>query len=110
MRNRTTELEKAKAAKTEFVASMSHEIRNPMNGILGSSLALVDTPLVWYVIEGEPEGNDFKFFGFVLGRNTFRTFHLSELEAARNDHGQQVERDAAFIPGRLTDIVPAPDP
>jgi len=45
VRNRTAELEKANAAKTEFVASMSHEIRNPMNGILGSSLALVATPL-----------------------------------------------------------------
>ncbi len=71
--------------------------------------SLAGTPLVWYVIEGQPEGQDFLFFGFVLGRNTFRNFHLSELEAARNDDGQQVERDAAFIPGRLTDVVPAPD-
>jgi signal transduction histidine kinase/ActR/RegA family two-component response regulator/HPt (histidine-containing phosphotransfer) domain-containing protein len=45
VRTRTAELEKANAAKDEFVASMSHEIRNPMNGILGSSLALADTPL-----------------------------------------------------------------
>jgi len=42
---RTAELEKANAAKTEFVASMSHEIRNPMNGILGSAMALADTSL-----------------------------------------------------------------
>jgi len=42
---RTAELEKANAAKTEFVASMSHEIRNPMGGILGSALALSATPL-----------------------------------------------------------------
>ncbi|MCF7759812.1 MAG: response regulator [Cephaloticoccus sp.] len=45
VRLRTAELEKANAAKTEFVASMSHEIRNPMNGIIGSAHALADTPL-----------------------------------------------------------------
>lgn len=71
--------------------------------------SLTGTPLVWYVIEGQPEGQDFLFFGFVLGRNMFLNFHLSELEAAHNDYGQQVERDPTFIPGRLTDVVPAPD-
>ncbi|MGA2016285.1 MAG: ATP-binding protein [Opitutaceae bacterium] len=45
VRSRTEELEKVNAAKTEFVASMSHEIRNPMGGILGSALALSKTPL-----------------------------------------------------------------
>jgi signal transduction histidine kinase/CheY-like chemotaxis protein len=45
VRQRTAELEKANAAKTEFVASMSHEIRNPMGGILGSAAALSETPL-----------------------------------------------------------------
>jgi signal transduction histidine kinase/DNA-binding response OmpR family regulator len=45
VRQRTDELEKANAAKTEFVASMSHEIRNPMGGILASALELSDTPL-----------------------------------------------------------------
>ncbi|HTU01314.1 MAG TPA: ATP-binding protein [Candidatus Sulfotelmatobacter sp.] len=45
VRQRTRELEKANAAKTEFVASMSHEIRNPMGGIMGSALALSATRL-----------------------------------------------------------------
>jgi signal transduction histidine kinase/CheY-like chemotaxis protein len=45
VRQRTEELEKANAAKTEFVASMSHEIRNPMNGILGSALELSESQL-----------------------------------------------------------------
>lgn len=45
VRRRTEQLEKANAAKTEFVASMSHEIRNPMGGILGSALELSETPL-----------------------------------------------------------------
>jgi signal transduction histidine kinase/ActR/RegA family two-component response regulator len=45
VRVRTEELQKANAAKTEFVASMSHEIRNPMGGILASALELSDAPL-----------------------------------------------------------------
>jgi signal transduction histidine kinase/ActR/RegA family two-component response regulator/HPt (histidine-containing phosphotransfer) domain-containing protein len=45
VRQRTDELEKANAAKTDFVTSMSHEIRNPMGGILASALELSGTPL-----------------------------------------------------------------
>lgn len=37
---RTAELEKANAAKDEFLAAMSHEIRNPMNGVVGLSAAI----------------------------------------------------------------------
>ncbi|HEX2852136.1 MAG TPA: ATP-binding protein [Opitutaceae bacterium] len=42
---RTAQLAKASAAKTEFVANMSHDIRNPLNGIVGLALALEDTRL-----------------------------------------------------------------
>jgi signal transduction histidine kinase/CheY-like chemotaxis protein/HPt (histidine-containing phosphotransfer) domain-containing protein len=42
---RTEELELANAAKTQFVANMSHDIRNPLNGIVGMALALEDTTL-----------------------------------------------------------------
>ncbi|HVT73035.1 MAG TPA: ATP-binding protein [Lacunisphaera sp.] len=35
VRIRTEELVKANAAKDEFLASVSHEIRNPMNGVIG---------------------------------------------------------------------------
>ncbi|MBS0632712.1 MAG: response regulator [Verrucomicrobia bacterium] len=45
VRTRTVELELASAAKTQFVANMSHDIRNPLNGIVGLTLALDDTPL-----------------------------------------------------------------
>lgn len=37
---RTEELVKANAAKDDFLASMSHEIRNPMNGVVGLSAAI----------------------------------------------------------------------
>jgi signal transduction histidine kinase/CheY-like chemotaxis protein/ligand-binding sensor domain-containing protein len=42
---RTAQLAQANAAKTEFVANMSHDIRNPLNGIVGLALALEDTSL-----------------------------------------------------------------
>ena len=45
VRKRTEELVQANAAKTQFVANMSHDIRNPLNGIVGLSLALEDTTL-----------------------------------------------------------------
>ena len=42
---RTEQLAQASAAKTQFVANMSHDIRNPLNGIVGLALALEDTKL-----------------------------------------------------------------
>jgi signal transduction histidine kinase/CheY-like chemotaxis protein/HPt (histidine-containing phosphotransfer) domain-containing protein len=45
VRERTEELVAANAAKTQFVANMSHDIRNPLNGIVGLAMALEDTPL-----------------------------------------------------------------
>src|SRR5579863_2232021 len=64
----------------------------------------------WYVIEGEPDGDDFLFFGFVTQPvNRFAEFRLRHLEALRGPKGQTVERDAAFTEGRFTDVVPAPE-
>ena len=45
VKERTEELAEASAAKTMFVANMSHDIRNPLNGIIGLALALEDTKL-----------------------------------------------------------------
>jgi signal transduction histidine kinase/DNA-binding response OmpR family regulator len=35
VRERTSELERANSAKDDFLAGISHEIRNPMNGVVG---------------------------------------------------------------------------
>jgi len=45
VRERTLELERTNAAKEEFVASISHEIRNPLNGVIGLAAALEVTEL-----------------------------------------------------------------
>ncbi len=45
VKERTEELAEASAAKTMFVANMSHDIRNPLNGIVGLALALEETKL-----------------------------------------------------------------
>lgn len=45
VKERTEELAEASAAKTLFVANMSHDIRNPLNGIVGLALALEETKL-----------------------------------------------------------------
>jgi signal transduction histidine kinase/DNA-binding response OmpR family regulator len=45
VQERTAELVKANAAKDEFLAGVSHEIRNPMNGVIGISESLRTTGL-----------------------------------------------------------------
>ncbi len=40
VRERTSELERANAAKDDFLAGISHEIRNPMNGVVGLASAI----------------------------------------------------------------------
>jgi CheY-like chemotaxis protein len=45
LRARLAAAERANAAKSLFVATMSHEIREPMNGVIGLSRLLLETPL-----------------------------------------------------------------
>lgn len=45
VRARTAELTKANAAKDEFLAGISHEIRNPMNSVIGLTASIDSTKL-----------------------------------------------------------------
>ena len=69
-----------------------------------------DSRWTWWVTEGSPVENDFRFFGFVRGlESEWGYFMLSELEAARGPYGLPIERDVWFVPGPFHDVVPAPD-
>jgi len=45
VKRRTEQADRANAAKSEFIARVSHNIRNPLNGIVGLTVALNDTVL-----------------------------------------------------------------
>jgi hypothetical protein len=56
-----------------------------------------DSNWTWYVTEGAPQGDDFIFFGYVLGFEAeWGYFALSELSAARGPPGLKIERDLQF--------------
>ena len=69
-----------------------------------------DSSWTWYVTEGEPDGDDFRFFGYVRGlEEEWGYFLLSELESVRGPLNLPVERDLYFHPGQFTDVVEAPE-
>lgn len=68
-----------------------------------------DSSWTWYATEGESDGEDFRFFGYVRGHeDEWGYFLLSELSTARGPLGLPIERDLNFKPGRFHDIVEPP--
>lgn len=64
-----------------------------------------DSSWTWYVTEGSAEGDDFIFFGFVVGlEKEWGYFALSELETARGPLGLPIERDLYFDPGPFSEV------
>lgn len=60
----------------------------------------------WFVTEGQPEGDDFTFFGYVIGFEAeWGYFTLKELEEV-NVKGMVIERDEHFQPRFLSSIFP----
>jgi hypothetical protein len=56
----------------------------------------------WFVTEGEPQGSDFLFFGYVIGlEGEWGYFTLEELEHV-NIKGIVIECDLYFEPGQLS--------
>lgn len=65
-----------------------------------------DSNWTWFVTEGSPEGEDFVFFGYVVGfEKEWGYFTLSELTSARGPSGLEIERDLHFQPGPFQQIV-----
>ena len=54
---------------------------------------------IWYVIEGEPSKQEFRFYGYVIGLDEeWEEFSLRDLEVVRGPDGQRVRRDDDFVP------------
>lgn len=66
---RTSELQLALAAKTEFLNNMSHEVKTPVQGITAISQGLIDH---WDTYDE----NDRKFFALKVAQNANRLFSL----------------------------------
>lgn len=65
-----------------------------------------DSNWTWYATEGSPEGDDFIFFGYVIGfEKEWGYFALSELAAARGPMGLPIERDLYFEPTPFSKII-----
>ena len=63
----------------------------------------------WFVTEGSPEGDDFTFFGWIIGHEKeLGYFSLKELESI--EYGScgarfpAIERDLYFTPMRLSEV------
>ncbi|HET7524455.1 MAG TPA: CHASE2 domain-containing protein, partial [Burkholderiaceae bacterium] len=72
--------EAASRAKSEFVAQVSHEIRNPMNSLLGMAELLADTPLT---PEQRRYVETFRTSGLTLFKLINDLLDLSKIEAGR---------------------------
>jgi hypothetical protein len=69
-----------------------------------------DSNWTWWVTEGEPEDDDFRFFGFVQGFEAeWGYFLLSELGSARGRSAFVSTASCLLRPGRFTVVVSAPD-
>lgn len=59
----------------------------------------------WFVTEGESEGDDFRFFGYVVGNfDEWGYFSLNELQSI-NIRGLTVERDLYFEQGKFSEVI-----
>jgi len=56
-----------------------------------------DSNWTWYAVEGEKQGDDWRFFGLVDGfEKEWGYFTLSELQSAKGPLGLSIERDKFF--------------
>lgn len=59
----------------------------------------------WYVVEGDPEGEDIRFYGLVHGQEKeWGYFMLSELQSVKGPMGVGIERDLHFGAKTISDL------
>ena len=65
-----------------------------------------DSDWTWFITEGQPEEEDFIFFGYVIGHcEEWGYSSLNELQAARGPLGLRIERDLYFQPGPFSEVL-----
>jgi hypothetical protein len=58
-----------------------------------------DSNWTWYATEGEQQGEDYIFFGYVIGHaREWGYFSLNELSSVKGPMGLKIERDIHFTP------------
>ena len=77
--------------------------RNP---IVHAKFFTPDSNWTWFITEGGPEGDDFIFFGYVIGfEEEWGYSALSELESVRGPLGLPIERDLYFRTGPWSEVI-----
>lgn len=67
---------------------------------------LPDSYWTWFVTEGSPEGNDYLFYGYVIGfEREWKSFYLSELEIEEGPTGLPLERDLQFKQDSFSTVI-----
>jgi Protein of unknown function (DUF2958) len=65
-----------------------------------------DSNWTWFATEGEPDEDDFRFFGYVCGlEDEWGYFLLSELASGRGPLGLAIERDLYFVPAPFSEVM-----
>lgn len=91
------EAEEAQKVKTEFVANVTHELRTPVNGILGNTRELID---------GETEGTKLKLLHLIeRGCNDMHALINNILDFSKLDAGKFVLEPRSFHFRNMLDYV-----
>lgn len=87
--------ERANAAKSEFLANVSHEVRTPMNGVIGMSEILLETPL----------SEQQKEFALTIRDSAMTQLAILNdiLDLAKVESGKLTLEAIGFSPARLLD-------
>jgi hypothetical protein len=77
--------------------------RNEADPMVYARIVAPNSKRVWYVTEGSPEGDDFRFFGYIAeGVLEWNYFSLSDLKSWAYSSGIDIRWDKSFRPALLS--------